>query len=673
MKTKRLAFFFLLMVFCFVVVITSQVAWAETNVAQIREILGITPEEASDEQLQQFLKDKGNKIFIEVILKKIRYGQELNRFIYLGEPSLNVQPGIELIMLLAKKGVLGALKLLAQKIPEIAWPTAVIGVWDTLVKGAEIQKKLAKAIAKFDSRALLDDYIKVGREKGNSPEAVFQEMFPVFEDLIDKVICLSKGFIGRLKCTPEKITEGDKQAFATYLEFSYQSWKLATDPERRKAIKKYILNNLPPPNRPPIANAGPDRTVQVGSTVQLDGNGSDPDGDTLRYVWRFISIPPGSRAEFSDPIREFLTVSCYYLSELLRGFLRLFGITFTLTCSFAPGTSGAANPSFVADEAGDYLLELQVADGRGGTATDRVRVTAVETAARRDIPTAKPLPQPSSPPSTVPTQPGCTVTLRPGDSIQSAIDRVSPAVVICLTAGVWEEGEVEISKGLTLQGAGREQSILKGRISAQIPSNTEFVLRDVTLDAAGDFGSYIRGEGKIMIRNARFIGGRDYTYGLSINGSDVTVADSVFSNNLFSGLVVFGKAIFTNCVISDNGSEGVVVPAAEHVIFDHCTISRNGYSNSLHGGGIQIHDSFGLPTRVDIIYSTISENWGNGVEVLGGAQASIKYNTITNNGQSGLMVGGISARTENIISCIGNKVYGNRELDYLIYPINVCK
>jgi uncharacterized repeat protein (TIGR01451 family) len=39
-------------------------------------------------------------------------------------------------------------------------------------------------------------------------------------------------------------------------------------------------------NRPPVANAGLDRTVVVSSTVTLDGSGStDPDGDDLLYGW----------------------------------------------------------------------------------------------------------------------------------------------------------------------------------------------------------------------------------------------------------------------------------------------------------------------------------------------------------------------------------------------------
>ena len=38
-------------------------------------------------------------------------------------------------------------------------------------------------------------------------------------------------------------------------------------------------------NSPPAVDAGPDRTVPEGDTVTLNGTASDPDGDTLTYLW----------------------------------------------------------------------------------------------------------------------------------------------------------------------------------------------------------------------------------------------------------------------------------------------------------------------------------------------------------------------------------------------------
>jgi hypothetical protein len=78
-------------------------------------------------------------------------------------------------------------------------------------------------------------------------------------------------------------------------------------------------------NSPPVANAGPDQTAQVGDLVTLNGqNSSDADGDSLSFFWT-LTVPAGSTASLSDP--------------------------------------GAIHPSFVVDVSGTYVAELIVNDG----------------------------------------------------------------------------------------------------------------------------------------------------------------------------------------------------------------------------------------------------------------------------------------------------------------------
>jgi hypothetical protein len=92
-------------------------------------------------------------------------------------------------------------------------------------------------------------------------------------------------------------------------------------------------------NTAPVADAGSDQNVSVGSLVTLDGSGSiDADDDTLTYKWSFTSRPEDSSA----------------------------------TLSGAP----IVNPTFIADVVGSYELSLVVNDGSDNSSPDTVTITA---------------------------------------------------------------------------------------------------------------------------------------------------------------------------------------------------------------------------------------------------------------------------------------------------------
>lgn len=68
----------------------------------------------------------------------------------------------------------------------------------------------------------------------------------------------------------------------------------------------WYLMTLPSPNRPPVAEAGPEQILECPGTITLDGSGSsDPDGDALSFAWRHngtlvgqeagltLNLPPG--------------------------------------------------------------------------------------------------------------------------------------------------------------------------------------------------------------------------------------------------------------------------------------------------------------------------------------------------------------------------------------------
>ena len=96
-------------------------------------------------------------------------------------------------------------------------------------------------------------------------------------------------------------------------------------------------------NQPPIANAGPDQSFdQIGELVMLNGGGStDPENDTLTYIWTFTDKPSGS-------------------TVVLIG-------------------ADTATPSFIPDVAGQYTVQLSVNDGlQSSTQADSVTIN-VET------------------------------------------------------------------------------------------------------------------------------------------------------------------------------------------------------------------------------------------------------------------------------------------------------
>ena len=93
-------------------------------------------------------------------------------------------------------------------------------------------------------------------------------------------------------------------------------------------------------NALPVADAGPDQTVFVGATVQLDGSvSSDPEGAALSYQWSFVSGPVGSTATLS--------------------------------------AAASVAPSFGVDVAGTYTVQLVVDDGQAASDPDTVSISTL--------------------------------------------------------------------------------------------------------------------------------------------------------------------------------------------------------------------------------------------------------------------------------------------------------
>ena len=92
-------------------------------------------------------------------------------------------------------------------------------------------------------------------------------------------------------------------------------------------------------NAPPVAKAGDNAVVNMGTKVTLDGSASnDPEGAELTYKWSFAKLPDGSNAIFRD--------------------------------------AKTVKPSFFAGVNGDYVIQLIVNDGSQDSQPVTVTVTA---------------------------------------------------------------------------------------------------------------------------------------------------------------------------------------------------------------------------------------------------------------------------------------------------------
>ncbi len=92
-------------------------------------------------------------------------------------------------------------------------------------------------------------------------------------------------------------------------------------------------------NGRPVANAGNDQSVDVGSTVLLNGeSSSDPNDDELSFTWVFQSVPDGSSTTLIN--------------------------------------ANSQTPTFIADIEGNYVVNLTVTDGELDSNPDSVSITA---------------------------------------------------------------------------------------------------------------------------------------------------------------------------------------------------------------------------------------------------------------------------------------------------------
>lgn len=95
------------------------------------------------------------------------------------------------------------------------------------------------------------------------------------------------------------------------------------------------------------ADAGDDFAIQVGESPTFDG--CESTGDIENYQWTIVEAPTSMAEDSGKVIRE-LDTNCSFTLDAAMG----------------------------VDEVGNWMIELEVRDAAGQTATDRVTVTVNE-------------------------------------------------------------------------------------------------------------------------------------------------------------------------------------------------------------------------------------------------------------------------------------------------------
>lgn len=237
----------------------------------------------------------------------------------------------------------------------------------------------------------------------------------------------------------------------------------------------------------------------------------------------------------------------------------------------------------------------------------------------------------------------CSVTVQPGQAIQPVINQASVGAVICLNPGTWEETLV-IDKGLTLRGAGPDQTLIKGvtvdssALTVRSFSNAMVTIEGLRVTQSSSIPNFAQGggidvvtKGIVVIRNVQIVKtGRD---GLRVGGigTIVNLIDSlVFSSgdggllNREGGIRVggFAQLTLTNSRVLENAHYGIGALDFAAVKLIGSQVSRNG------GGGLIVMDR----VTVELENSSVSANEFFGLFAADLARVKVRESAIEGNG-----------------------------------------
>jgi tetratricopeptide (TPR) repeat protein len=220
----------------------------------------------------------------------------------------------------------------------------------------------------------------------------------------------------------------------------------------------------------------------------------------------------------------------------------------------------------------------------------------------------------------------------PGDfaTLAEAVAAARDRDRIVVGEGTWQ-GPVIIDKSITLEGAGRDKTIVE--VEAAVSTAVTF----------GRHAGGARASG-ITFRHRGFDAGPDRFAALLVRGAEVTLSDCRIADSAGHGLAALeaGRVVATRCLFENNGWDGVAVRGAgSRVELTECESTGNfGHGYDIwDGGSAAIHNSIAR------------DNSGNGILIdTTAADVVIGENDLRGNREYGIVVSAAAS----------GRIHGNR-------------
>lgn len=399
----------------------------------------------------------------------------------------------------------------------------------------------------------------------------------------------------------------------------------------------------------PVADAGADATVEVGTTHTFDATASDAAGGELTYSWSFVSKPDASSAALMD--------------------------------------ADTAMPSVNPDEPGSYIAEVTVDNGVGQD-TDRATLEATPTGGIVDSTVWV---SPDGDDSNVGTEEAPLATI---DAAITKVRDVESADQIELMAGTYDVGNEswEISSDLDISGpllgstatiSGEADTMFKVigdaflTISSveivtpergfEVENNAALSFIEVTCRAricitSGDLLG--TPGGRLQVVDSTLTGdgdGANSTHGITtVSPDELTVTDSTITGFGTDGILVAnGSLTMSGSEVSDNGTglnlvindstNPTDVSNTDFVRNDTGVASQGADNITVRNSTFEEHTADAITVEdgaVVVRDSDVTAGDADGVEVAGNAIFTARDSTFDDNADAGVRVVGEGARVD---------------------------